>query len=307
MHPGALDDPISGELVHAYLDAKPAPEYEAVSYVWGDPASEKSNILIDGHRISILPNLASALLHLRLPDKPRRLWIDSLCINQNDVHERNIQVAAMRNIFTSASNVVIWLGPSTPNSALGLQILSYLADTAADLENRPLWATRSPKLLQDGLRDIMAREWFWRIWVVQEAALARRAIVTCGRHHSFAWTFGAQTRLFMRRIKFAALSPAWQQAGLDTVNVSPLIQLLELGTMAAFGRQEMPDLLDVAYQLRHRQSTDPRDKLFALAGLAGRNGEVFEVDYAQTMEEISSRLLRMCRDLIMTESSVDGR
>lgn len=88
--------------------------------------------------------------------------------------------------------------------------------------------------------------------------------------------------------------------------MSPLIQLLELGTMAAFGYQEMPDLLDVAYQMRHRRSTDPRDKVFALAGVAGRDGEVFEVDYGQSMEEISRRLLRMCRDLIVTEGVEDG-
>ena len=64
------------------------PEYEALSYVWGD-ASIQRIINFDGIQFPVAKNLAIALHHLRLPEKPRRVWVDALCINQANTKERN--------------------------------------------------------------------------------------------------------------------------------------------------------------------------------------------------------------------------
>ena len=175
-----------------------------------------------------------------------------------------------------------------------MDVLSYLAGDE-DLEKSPVWEKRSPKLLLDGLQDIFTRPWFQRMWVVQEtAALSRRAVMVCGKHE-FAWTYGLGTRRLLRRMKFAAISPKWEQAGLTVVNMSSLIQVLEMG-VNTLREQPSDDLLDVVYYFRHRQSTDPRDKIFALVGLAYLRGIRFRVDYTQSMEEISKRLLDECRE-----------
>jgi len=69
-------------------------EYEALSYVWGD-ASIRETITFNGLPTEVTKNLYTALTYLRLPDKPRCLWVDALCINQKDMKERNNQVAIM--------------------------------------------------------------------------------------------------------------------------------------------------------------------------------------------------------------------
>jgi hypothetical protein len=82
--------------------------YEALSYMWSD-SDPTVNILLDGKKVLIRPNLAYALAALRT-SKPRVLWIDALCINQENFYERNHQVRLMGEIFDRASQVLVWLG-----------------------------------------------------------------------------------------------------------------------------------------------------------------------------------------------------
>jgi hypothetical protein len=92
------------------------PIFEAFSYTWGssdDP--ETAYVHESAHVISSLKigqNLCCALKHLRYPDKPRILWIDSICINQGDLEECESQVLRMRDIYKLADRVLIWLGPA---------------------------------------------------------------------------------------------------------------------------------------------------------------------------------------------------
>jgi hypothetical protein len=99
-----------------------APEYEALSYVWGtqDPPTR---IICNGIPTAVGPNLAAAMQQIRLVDKPRLVWIDALCIAQTDLKERSAQVAFMQVIYQRASRVLMWLGVDDDGSvevALGL-------------------------------------------------------------------------------------------------------------------------------------------------------------------------------------------
>ncbi|KAJ8064481.1 hypothetical protein OCU04_006815 [Sclerotinia nivalis] len=105
------------------------PEYEALSYVWGD-ASIQRTIIFNEIPFSVTQNLAIALHHLRLSDKPRRLWVDALCINQSDVKERNEQVRLMGEIYSMAKPVLIWLGESFEGSDEIFISMSKIADAS---------------------------------------------------------------------------------------------------------------------------------------------------------------------------------
>ncbi|KAL1877864.1 hypothetical protein Daus18300_002217 [Diaporthe australafricana] len=83
--------------------------YTALSYTWG-AHKYTHEIWIGNQRLLIGANLDSALHHLRRRDKPIRLWIDAVCISQEDLMERNHQVQQMRSIFSAASETIIWLG-----------------------------------------------------------------------------------------------------------------------------------------------------------------------------------------------------
>ncbi|ENH69208.1 Heterokaryon incompatibility protein 6, OR allele [Fusarium oxysporum f. sp. cubense race 1] len=115
---------------------------------WNEKLQTSSWVHPDGndlHEIRTLyigGNLAGALNHLRYPDKARTLWVDAICINQNDISEKNIQVPRMADIFRSAVRVVIWLGLESDNSTLALSTLDYLA---AQVEiTKASWVRPSP-------------------------------------------------------------------------------------------------------------------------------------------------------------------
>ena len=109
--PGKPSDPVKCELEVWCCDKNQCRQYEALSYVWGDTPGPSTIVLRDQH-MHVTSNLESALRHLRFEDHHRILWIDALCINQDDLRERNHQVRQMRSIYQFATRVVVWLGPA---------------------------------------------------------------------------------------------------------------------------------------------------------------------------------------------------
>ena len=142
--------------------------------------------MCDGQPSSITANLADAIRSLRLPDRPRTLWIDQICINQNDIAERSKQVLLMRDIYRNADRVISWLGPDPEaNAPAALRFLREIADGHfKDVGDRFAPALQG-FLSKHGLPDIGAAEWmsidallglpyFTRVWILQEVILARR-------------------------------------------------------------------------------------------------------------------------------------
>ena len=91
------------------VSLKSKPEYETLSYVWGDP-NPSNEITANGSALKITGNLHTALCYLRSPDIPRVVWADGICINQSDLDERSYQVGIMDDIYRQARGVQIWLG-----------------------------------------------------------------------------------------------------------------------------------------------------------------------------------------------------
>lgn len=107
--PGNFHDELHCALIYTNLKTKPV--FEALSYCWGSPDNPKP-IRLDGHIFRIGVNLESALRHLRYENAQRILWIDAVCVNQEDLTERSQQIMLMRDVYESAQNVVVWLGDS---------------------------------------------------------------------------------------------------------------------------------------------------------------------------------------------------
>jgi hypothetical protein len=84
---------IDCHIVHAKLSAENL-KYEALSYEWGNP-TPTIRLSINGASSYVQWNLWHALERLRLWDRTRVLWIDALCIDQNNISERNHQVTKM--------------------------------------------------------------------------------------------------------------------------------------------------------------------------------------------------------------------
>ena len=182
----------AGDMIECTLTTRPlkipestfsidhAPPYEALSYHWGTgEASFKIKIYTEGFpgAFRVRPNLHAALNQLRLPDRPRRLWIDAICINQEDNDEKNSQVNLMAEVYSLATSVCVWLGEASEDSNLALNFISRIVNLddfdrlVADRRTPQEWAA---------LSSLMRRTWFSRRWVVQEIALAARATLYCG-------------------------------------------------------------------------------------------------------------------------------
>ncbi|TID26312.1 hypothetical protein E2P81_ATG00787 [Venturia nashicola] len=105
-HDATDDDVVARCTLHTVsLDDKP--EYEALSYVWGD-LSKRAGVVVDGICTMVTVTLQRALRRLRLIDKPRIIWADALCINQGDIAERGHQVGMMKDVYSACTRCVIW-------------------------------------------------------------------------------------------------------------------------------------------------------------------------------------------------------
>lgn len=184
------------------------PVYEALSYVWGERAEEElafvksgSNSLecpdsISSTTVKLRPNLAAAVRFLRLPDRRRTLWVDSLCINQDDIAERSEQIRHMGDIYQLADRVIVWLGRATADSGLALETLRCLGKQVEVLHSGARlrapgcvesdWFRANSRLPYEektarALNSLIERPWFKRLWVWQEVQLANQhTIVQCG-------------------------------------------------------------------------------------------------------------------------------
>ena len=131
--------PIRCQVHHVKLSQ--VPNYEALSYMWGPHVLK--TISLGGQSFPVRENLWQASFHLRLDNSNRILWLDAICINQNDESERNHQVTQMGQIFSRASRVLAWLGLDDPNTYIALETLKRVAKAPKFLVPRPRQGFRS--------------------------------------------------------------------------------------------------------------------------------------------------------------------
>lgn len=198
LDPGTPSQPLTCSL--ETLRLKNAPQYEALSYAWGNP--DRNFVLTcDGKELRITESLDKALRRLRHPKHLCTLWIDQLCIDQENVDERSQQVQIMRDIYSSASQVLSWLGPDDHNQAtLAKELIAKLSTVEMD-EHARLKTERFPHFPEDqelvrlGLPKRASSTWraldtmlrlpyFERIWIVQEVEVASGVTMLSGRRRN---------------------------------------------------------------------------------------------------------------------------
>ncbi|KAI4170113.1 MAG: hypothetical protein LQ346_008900, partial [Caloplaca aetnensis] len=286
-------------------------EFEALSYAWGS-ASDPEEISVvakepknrrfwhpKGVKLATLPvteNLFEALRHLRLRDRPRVLWIDAICVDQQNLKERCTQVLRMPDIYTQAKRVVVWLGPESYNSALAMKAiedigsrimvnwyLRTITTTSKEGSDPPSREFVDDLLQQSELwlafKHLLNRPYFRRLWVVQEIYLAKdRAHVVCGcEQTSCERFFNAIYYIFMV---------------VDLGESDPL-ESSEHAVNLGFVRQSK------SYRLEHLMSAtrfcqcfDDRDRVYALLSLVPAEQRYgICPDYTKTVPEVFQELI----------------
>ena len=199
--PGRSSDDLACEVHHVSLDADIS--YECLSYRWGHEHSGSIKLGANAS-LALNQNLLDALHHLRLSDTTRVLWAAQICINQADDLEKTKQVGLMGEIYRKASKVVAWLGlpnektPSTFDFLKGIRhyVITIGRKQGAGSVNT---AEDNDKLLEAMMKEyptsssqwtdvqaFLERDWFSRVWILQEVVLAKSILIQCG-DHTLSW------------------------------------------------------------------------------------------------------------------------
>jgi hypothetical protein len=263
--------------------------YVALSYEWGR-VGEGSIIWIDGGFRKIGSSLFNALMHLRRPNEDLILWVDALCIDQQNLGERNHQVELMGKIYSQAAEVVIWLGLARDDSRLAM------AQFRAISENLSLGKpVGRPVMHIEAVLSWVRRTYWRRMWVIQEIQLAKDLSICCGTER-IKWSEFARTR------QWVLSWPERFRSEIEVYNemtVSLPARMDEIRVQGRARRRDIP-LIDWLEIFEKSLCTDPKDKVYAVVGLARdcQKGEL-AVDYSKSLSQIFFDLLKhyMQRDV----------
>lgn len=274
-------------------------DYLALSYAWGDQSSKRI-IMLNNHKTVISSNLESALRILsgKQPIKAGyKVWIDALCINQEDKVERAREVSRMHTIYKQARCVVIWVGVERDGSDKAMDLIRSLSNSCKAGNDKLLGnrLRQNSGLLGHGswraLSQLLDRPFWNRLWVLQEIALGgTQSPILCG-NKSVTWeelcnatySFGTHNIDIM----FSLIGQECRETGIEPLGLkrNKLIHLnKEQALQAGRGSGEFMCMLDLG---RKSLVTDPRDKVYGLLGLMESGlAEQIEPDYNSTPAEV---------------------
>ncbi|KAH8588292.1 heterokaryon incompatibility protein-domain-containing protein [Bisporella sp. PMI_857] len=289
---------ITCNLVEVTLDDHPI--YEALSYAWGDPKIQ-ATLQIEGASLKVTTNLELALRYLRLPDRPRTIWVDAICIDQSNIKERNQQVGLMKGIYSSCAVDLVWIGESDECTqsvidavrrmkSLNLQRLTDRGAKDFGIIGSDKLVSLSKLGLDDigsrGLPELLEYPTLWeRVWVMQEIACCPRAVLVVGKL-TLPWETLSSILDHSGTPDRYHLPFSHQRYDKDIWDAFSKVQVIEHQREAL--NLTVPinsTLLDVLSRFRATYSTDPRDKIYGLLGLATDNLDIIP-DYKKTPQEV---------------------
>ncbi|KAI0006392.1 heterokaryon incompatibility protein-domain-containing protein [Xylariaceae sp. FL0662B] len=238
-------------------------------------------ILCDGKSMTVYPNLYNALLQFRRSD-PGDYWIDAVCINQADLVERNAQVQMMGRIYSSAAITTIWLGTCPQLLSPGIARLEKFKDNLSEIDESEEYSSKesfgiaTSQWTYIAAGYLLLRRYFTRLWVLQEACLAKEIAFRLGDHRLSPATFAAA----LHWIGGASESDRVKLKGLGNF-LRPWARHIRLIPVMLDGRGEFQQgtkwsLEQWLHVSRGRKTLDPRD--FVNAGLSLVKSESLEID-----------------------------
>ena len=313
-------------------------KYEALSYYWG---TESDNMEIRirtriqgtstlrgksgfqrgvkrsrGKGFRIRPNLHEALVQLREESRALYLWVDALCIDQDNEEEKNQQVQKMARIYSTAHHVLIWLGTGNTKCEEGLDFITGDVMNLKEFDKR-VKDEKSPSKW-DALVELMRQDWFSRRWVIQELALARGATIHYNTK-SINWKdFADGVAIFSTR--FDDIKHLFRSSRDYDFNADYLGDLEALGAkilvdMTANNFRRLPGSPDglerlssleaLVSRLLKSESSDPKDTVYALLSIYRKDGleeEELVPDYEKSIIEVYRDFTKYC---VATSGSID--
>lgn len=282
--------------VHCKLTTWPkviAPKYTAISYTWGDP-SLVAVILVNGKRMEVRRNCEDVLRH---PCRIRGgfFWIDAICINQADNHEKSFQVANMGEVFRDALGTLACVGRHEDGSEFLLKKLrkhkSFWKSLYFYGQPRP-WpvAMRDSTVteLYNALGMFMKRPYFQRVWIYQELCFGRDIQVCCEDMH-------AELSLLLKL--YQALE-SWNLSSIDlpgNIKWIDFAAMRNVRSLLAYGVTPMSrgSVRQMTIVTGRLQSEDLRDRVFGVLAMIDWDGaKPIQPDYAKDPFDLAVEVLQ---------------
>lgn len=309
----SIDDPIICDMHQVQLDGRP--EYAALSYTWGDTTLNR-NIICGGRNLPVTQYLDTALRRFRASTW-WMIWVDAVCIDQSNISERNQQVSMMKHIYSQAKMVFVYLGEAGQWDAEGIMHMKSVLEMNEMVKRKSLdglsdadrshvihfrecmdagfpgGATESSDWLGTGrpLSDdmkltaaqaIITRAWSTRVWIIQEVAVCSSATVLLGPHrfslHVILAYMPAMLNLGLPKFKTSRTKEEHYiscTATMATLNLSDLLSM-----------RRSRRLVELLGRFRMSHSSDPRDKVYSLIGLAGKMDQTLTIDYSKSVKDV---------------------
>ncbi|KAH8659958.1 hypothetical protein BX600DRAFT_467000 [Xylariales sp. PMI_506] len=248
-----------------------APAYDALSYAWGDD-DPTVPITINGEKTLVRPNLAYALAALR-GTSSRLLWIDALCINQDNVSERNHQVRLMGDIYRRASKVLVWLGRSGPRT-------DFLSSNAVTMLERfgaaqPVSSLPPPPPDADVAQEFQFEQWIEALrasYKLEEKA-ERGRWTTDWSPQLYSWALMKEDRAWMRSRRECVPHLISELTDSKSFSAGLQIKLQDLQTQRAAQHKVLVELQSLDYQYQQAMNA-PTFRL--LQKFQARQTQVFQ-------------------------------
>lgn len=265
---------VSGELATFSLSDPQCPPFTTVSYTWGNSKEYGDEpIQLNGQDKLVLKNVLALLRMLCCTSSEDFdlavdwFWIDSICINQDNLSERSSQVKLMGQVYRQAKATIVWLCEGSDDTNTAIELLSHLADRRFDLrKDYKKRGKRMPADLADhpgweALERILELPWWRRVWTLQEFLLAKELTFYCGAQ-------AISRRLFRKALHSLELCGPLEDyirkaAWITAWNRRRLIQWWEQD----HNRPKM-SLVSLMAFCGDYETTDPRDRIWAVHGLA---------------------------------------
>ncbi|RYP06628.1 hypothetical protein DL764_003050 [Monosporascus ibericus] len=328
LHPRLPFHPVTGSLLVTALGLSGRPRYEAISYTWGKDPTKKKTLIVDGKAFLCTTATYEALRDSTSWWRSRYIWIDYVCIDQSDKLEKNYQVGCMKYIYSRAECVRVQMVPprvpehGTRVDASGVSV--FVQRIAGFVDNWDPSAADIVKFFQweqetfgrwDALVEFFANPWFSRVWIIQEAVCASPVTVYYGSRY-VNWNYMGQVANVLAE---PAVLPLLRRArhGLRArENALRLLNIMRIRNMHKKYYMYVPymhrdpnmrslfhiampwrisPLSDLLSGFRYFDTTDPRDKIYALLGLIvdkERPHPLLCPDYAMSPSELMNLTAR---------------
>lgn len=271
------------------------PEYHALSYTWDGQIRDRV-IECDRASLAVTSNVQIVLPYLLQRYGNHYVWIDGVCINQDNVEEKNLQIPLMRTIYSKAVAVVVWLGVGDAIIHEAIKEVPVMLPKISKFDGRlGLDDTRlssqglpvSSSSVWCGIHDLLSKSWFSRVWVFQEAVLSKRLEILCGDHVIEANTLIS----FVQRLSTESMSGLTRGGQVEPGNIAVTRGVAMLEKISLYMRWRALNqrfscltLLEIGREL---STTEDVDKVYGLLGLVPDSLRVqLDIDKARLPAEV---------------------